>query len=218
MSMTKDFEVEMPGGGGVMHLHSAEEVELWERLLKSYREEHQITVASDLVVVGTLLTQQVRLYRGQQLSMGRRVQFDEENNRSTGEYEFVGRDEQVRGDLEVEKASKEIARIEDALGISKKAREAGGANTLAEYISNAKRFAHEYAVHITERVHFIEGVMMKAKTMIRMLDNLDEEDKAYHSISEETIIDFFRKACAFMEEKDIEWARDKGILFRGSMD
>lgn len=214
----RDFEVEMPAGGGTMHLHSPEEVELWERLLKGYKEEHNITVASDLVMIGTLLTQQVRLFRGQQLSMGRRVKFEEATSRPTGEYEYVGPEEQSKGDTMVDKASREISRLEDALGISKKARESGGANTIAEYVINAKKFAHEYGIHIVERVTYIEGVLMKAKTMIRILDNLDEEDRAYHNVTEQTIIEFLRRAAEFMEDKDKEWARDKGILFRGSMD
>lgn len=217
MTNRMDFEVEMPAGEGLMYLHSSEEVAIWERLLKSYRDEHQITMASDLVIVGTLLTQQIRLYRGQQLSMGRQVRFDEEH-KPTGEYEFVGAEESRRGDSMVDQASKEISRIEDALGISKKAREAGGANTIAEYISNGKRFAHEYGIHIVERVIYLEGFAMKLKTMIRMLDNLDEEDRAYHGISPENILEFCRRATAYMEEKDMEWAKDKGILFRGSMD
>lgn len=213
---TQDFEVDMPHGGGVMHLHSAEEVELWERLAKSYKEEHQISVASDLVMVGTLLTQQIRLYRGQQLSMGRKVRFDD-NMRPTGEYERVDPDDQYKGDVQVDKAQAAISKIEDTLGISKKAREAGGANTIAEYVTNAKTFAHEYGVHIVERVTFFEGMAMKVKTLIRILDNLDEEDRAYHNVTEQTIIDLMRQSLAYAEEKDKEWAREKGVLFRGSM-
>jgi hypothetical protein len=56
------------------------------------------------------------------------------------------------------KAGGEITRLEVALGIDKKTRDAGGKGELQDYLVIAKRAAHEYGVHIVERVKFVEGL------------------------------------------------------------
>lgn len=48
------FEVELPAGGR-LHLHSVEEVDLWEESKQRYVEDYQLTQQNDLLLLGAIL-------------------------------------------------------------------------------------------------------------------------------------------------------------------
>lgn len=212
------FEVEVPGGGKLM-LHSAEEVEKWETQATSYIEDYQLTKVNDLSIVGMILMQQIEIFRAQMASNGMRVKFHPESHAPTGEYERFALSPGDRRDASQTalKAGGEVTRLEEKLGIDKKTRDAGGKGELQDYLVLAKRAAHEYGIHIVDRVKFVEGLIMDLSMKLRVLDNADAEDRAYHGITAETVLNDLRKGIATMHDRDKEWAKDKGVLFRGKL-
>lgn len=208
------FEVDMPGGGH-LHLHSPEEMELWNTLRERYIDDFGLVKVTDQISVGMLLTQQMALYRAQQLSNGRRVKMAEAG--PTGEYERVPPEETLAATGQMDKAINQIGKLEERLGIDKKSREAGGKYELQDYLRVAKGAAHEFGIHISERVMFIEQMAMDVSMMIRILDNADDEDRNYHGISEAGIVNHMRKCLEVMHSKDQEWAKEKGALFVGKL-
>jgi hypothetical protein len=58
---------------------------------------------------------------------------------------------------------------------------------------------------------------MDLSMKLRVLDNADAEDRAYHGITSESILNDLRKGIATMHDRDKEWAADKGVLFRGKL-
>lgn len=211
------YEVELPQGGRIP-LHSAEEVEVWTSLSDHYIADFQFTKGSDLASLSTILSSQIEVFRAQQRVNGMQVRFTEAGV-PTGDYErvFLKPAERAAAVEQLRKASADVRDHEKALGIDKKSRDASGANTIQDYLTTAKQAAHEYGVHITERVKFIEAMAMEVKTKIRILDNADDEDRGYHNIAPDTIIDYMRNQLVEMERLDQVWAKEKGILFRGKL-
>lgn len=211
------YEVELPAGGK-LQLMSAEEVQMWQDSADRYRKEYALVKPNDLVMLGAILTQQLALFRAQQRLNGMEPVLDQ-NNVPTGEYQVVklkASEMKSAQDL-ILKASKEIRELESSMGIDKKAREAGGKQTVAEYVTLAKKVAHEYGVHISKRTLAYEEVVNAVRVKIRVLDNADEEDRQYEGVSEEKIIDFLREELAKLEEVDKEFAKERGKLFVGKM-
>lgn len=201
---TGSYEVEFPAGG-TMTLLDDQEVELFERSKNRYIEDYALQKTNDLVLVGAILTQQIVMFRAQ-----KRIS------------EMSRKEETKVGDLSaaqaiVTKCAEEIRHLEKALGIDKKTRESGGQHTVANYIERLKRAAHEYGVHIHERVKAYEEVMMEARWKIRLLRNGDEEDQRYHNVSEKEIIDWLERELEKIEQQDKVWAKDKGRLFVGKL-
>lgn len=214
----QNFEVELPAGGGKLHLMSAEEVNMWTTAEGNYKADYGLTKTNDLVMLGALLTQQLALFRAQQRINGMEPVLDA-NNVPTGQYQVVALKptELAAASETVRKASKEIREIEQALGIDKKNREAGGQQTVPQYVSLLKRAANEYGVHISKRTLAYEDFCMKFRTKLRILANADEEDKAYEGVSEEKVLEWARNELAKLEEVDKEFAKEKGKLFVGKL-
>lgn len=213
-----DFEVEIPGGG-TLHLNSAEEVDLWNTKAKSYVDDYGLTKVNDLSIVGMILMQQIEVFRAQQWANGRQAKLDEQTHEPTGEYARVGLSAADKRDATqmMLKAGAEITRLEEKLGIDKKTRDAGGKGELQDYLVLVKRAAHEYGVHIVGRVRFVEDLIMDLSTKLRVLDNTDAEDRAYEGVTSESILNDLRKGIAEMHRRDEEWAKEKGVLFRGKL-
>lgn len=215
--MPQTFEVELPTGGK-LHLQSAEEVQLWEDGERAYKADYVLSKPNDLVLLGAILTQQLALFRAQQRINGMEPVLDA-NNVPTGQYQVVKMkaSELAAAQETVRKASKEIREIESALGIDKKNREAGGSQTVPQYVSFLKRAAHEYGVHISKRTIAYEKFCMALRTKLRILQNADEEDKAYENVSEDSVLEFARNELARLEQIDKDFAKDKGKVFVGKL-
>lgn len=190
------FEVELPAGGK-LRLQSVEEVELWDEVSQRYKADYQLVKTNDLMLLGAILSQTVAMFRAQQdLS-------DPKKSDSA-----VGK---------IGKASEQIRELEKSLGIDKKTREQGGQHTVGDYITRLKRAAHERGIMIAERTKRYEAFNMELRWKVRLLRNGDEEDKAYHGISEESIIAWAEKELDELEAKDKEWAKQKGKVFVGQL-
>lgn len=188
--------VSLPAGG-TLELNSPEEVELWENAAKRYIEDYGFVKANDLILLGAILSQTIAMYRAQQQLS--------DSSKANAAIALIG------------KASEQIRELEKALGVDKKTREAGGQHTVADYITRLKRAAHVKGVHISDRTKAYEQLAMDMRWKIRVLRNGDDEDRRHHGISEKKIIDELEKRLAELEEKDREWAKDRGRVFVGKL-
>jgi hypothetical protein len=210
-----DFQVDLPAGGKLL-LHSLEEVDLWEESAKRYMQDYQLTQQNDLLLLGSVLSQQLAMFRAQQRMNGMKPKLDERGV-PTGQY--------VRSELKVNdmgaaqstiiKASTEIRELEKALGIDKKTREAGGAHTVQNYVTTLKSAARQYGIHLSKRMKAYEQLAMDARWRLRLMRNGDAEDRAYHKLTPQTVCDWLEDELTKLEAIDKEYAREKHAVFVG---
>jgi hypothetical protein len=212
-----NFEVELPAGG-TMFLQSAEEVELWNRSHERYIEDYHLTKTNDLVLVGAILQQQVTLFRAQRRLNGLEPELDNAGV-PTGRYRQVplDADETDKYLSMMTKATEQIQKVEKALGIDKVTRESGGAVTVQQYLRTLKGAAHKRGVHISKRVIAYEGFVNDLRWRIRVLQNADAEDRAYHDISGEKIIAWADGELKKLEQVDKDFAAEYGKVFAGKL-
>jgi hypothetical protein len=211
------FEVELPAMGTV-HLQSAEEVDLWNRSAQRYREDYMLAKTNDLVLLGILLQQQIEAFRAQRMLNGMIPELDNAGV-PTGKYiaADVDSDERDKAMRRLTQASDQIQKIEKALGIDKVSREAGGQLSVANYLTTLKHAAHLRGIHITEQFRRTEKFRNELSTMLRMLDNLDAEDRAYHGITDQSVLQFCRDEIAALAAVDQEFAHEQGKLYVGKL-
>ncbi len=211
------FNVELPAGGA-MHLQSAEEVDLWKKSAERYVEDYQLNKTNDLVLLGAILQQQVILFRAQRKLNGMQPQVDAAGV-PTGHYTMVEiESDEIAGLTRImNTATKEIRDIEKALGIDKVTREQGGAVTIASYLRTLKKAAHDRGIHISKRLIAYEKFVNELRTSLRMLKNLDAEDRAYHNLTSETLLDWAEAQLKELEELDKRFAREVGKIYAGKL-
>lgn len=211
------FEAELPSGGK-LHLQSDEEVELWTNSHQRYIEDYQLTKLNDLVLLGAILQQQVIVFRAQRKMNGMKPELDA-NQLPTGRYvmEELDGDDMAGAVSMMTKATQEITRIEKALGIDKVTRESGGAHTLDQYLRILKSAAHLRGIHISKRTLAYEKFVNELRWRIRGLRNWDAEDRSYHNLTPETVLEWCWEQLAELEQVDKDFAREKGKLFVGRL-
>lgn len=214
---TQVYKVELPSGGP-LHLQSDEEVELWSKSHARYIEDYQLTKLNDLVLLGAILQQQVIVFRAQRRINGMKPEIDG-NGLPTGRYimEELDADQMSAAVSMMTKATQEITRIEKALGIDKVTRESGGAHSLDQYLRTLKSAAHLRGVHITKRTLAYEKFVNELRWRIRGLRNWDAEDRSYHNLTPETVLDWCWEQLTGLEQVDKDFAREKGKLFVGKL-
>ncbi len=191
---------------------------MWEAAEQNYRKDYALDKANDLVLLGAILTQQLALFRAQQEVNGMKPEFDE-NGLPSGQYKRVAlKPSELKAAQEIViRASKEIRELESTLGIDKRTRDAGGKQTVADYLSELKRAGNQFGVHISKRTLAYEAFCMALRTKLRILANADAEDKAYEGVSEESVLEFARNELAQLEEVDKKFANEKGKVFVGRL-
>jgi hypothetical protein len=194
--MASAFTVELPAGG-LIALNSAEEVNLWNGSAKRYIEDYGIIKQNDLVLVGACLTHQLTMYRAQQ-------ELTDPKKASSAQNTII-------------KAATEIRELEKALGIDKKTREAGGQHTISDFLTRLKRAGHVKGVHIAERVKLMEAFTNELRWKVRLLENGDDEDRAYHGLTHENVVKWAAVELAKIEEHDKKFATEKGATFVGRL-
>jgi hypothetical protein len=117
----------------------------------------------------------------------------------------------------IQKAAGEIRALEQALGIDKKTREAGGAQSVGDYIGTLKKKAHAMGVHLSKRLKEYESVLMEARWKLRLLENGDPEDRAYHNLTEASFLKWLREEIARLEQVDKDFAHEQGKVFIGKI-
>lgn len=207
--------VDMPAGGSTT-LHNEAEVELWTSLSERYRSDYRLTKINDLVQLGSLLIQNIALFRAQRALSGIVEVTDDEGLRTGAvEHRELKPAEVGRYNDEIRAATKEIRDIEKAMGIDKKSREAGGSETVRDYVTRLKRLGHEYGIHIAERVKAYEEFAMEMRWRVRVNENADAEDRAYSDCTPEAIIAWASAKLAELEEVDRRFAEQQGKLAVG---
>lgn len=212
-----NFEVELPGGG-MMYLQSAEEVELWRKSSAKYVEDYHLTKMNDLVLVGAILQQQVTLFRAQRNLNGMKPELDNAGV-PTGRYVQAEVDaDDVNAYMRIlNTAADQIQKIEKSLGIDKVTREAGGTVSVSNYLMTLKKAAHERGIHISKRVIRSEGFINDLRWRLRVLYNADAEDRAYHNITPDAILEWCNEQLVELEDIDKRFAREKGKVFVGKL-
>ncbi len=217
MAVPKTYEVELPTGG-VLHLQTPEEVDMWDTARDRFVEDYHLTKANDLVLLGVILQQYLAVFRAQRALNGMQPELDGANV-PTGRYvhvELKSEDYQTHV-RNLNTASKEIRELEKALGIDKSSREAGGAVSVEQYLRTLKAAAKERGIHITERAVAYEAFVNDLRTKLRMLKNLDAEDRSYHGITPDSILDWAGQELLALEQVDQDFAQQKGKLYVGRL-
>lgn len=217
MSVPDTFEVEAPAGGKLI-LRSQEEVDLYEEMAKAYKRDYRLTRQSELVLLGSILSQALALHRAQQ-DMSGMIPLRDAGGVPTGEYERKELKPTDRAAITkvISEATKDIRDTEKALGIDKKSRDAGNQESVSAYISNLKRAAHRMGVHIHKRVFKYESFSNELRWRLRLLKNGDDEDKKYHDISPEKICAWAEGELKEIEEFDKQFAKSQSKLFGGKL-
>jgi hypothetical protein len=215
--MNPAFEVELPALGTVF-LQSAEEVDLWQQSAQRYKEDYLLQKTNDLVLLGIILQNQIEAFRAQRLLNGMMPQLDNAGV-PTGAYiqATLDADERDKALRRLTSASDQIQKIEKALGIDKVTRESGGQVSVSNYITTLKKAGHQRGIHITEQFKRTEKFRFELSTMLRMLDNLDIEDRNYHGITVESVLQYCRDAIKELEAVDKEFAHENGKLYVGKL-
>lgn len=208
----------MPGVNGVLQVQSAEEVALWENSAERYIEDYQLSKTNDLVLLSAILQQQLILFRAQRRINGMVPETDP-SGIPTGRYkmELVESDEIAGLTKILNTATGEIRSLEKALGIDKVTREAGGQVSVTNYLRTLKTAAHLRGIHISKRLLGYEAFANQLRTMLRMQLNLDAEDRAYHDLSPEKIMEWCSGELAKLEQMDRDFAHEKGKLYIGKL-
>lgn len=211
------FRVELPAGGA-LYLHSAEEVELWDKMMSRYVEDYQLSNTNDLLTLGTILQQQILMFRAQFLTNGMEAEFDAAGV-PTGHYvkSKGSADDMVAAQKLMNTARSEISAMEKQLGIDKASREAGGQVSVQSYLQNLKRAAHARGIHVSTRVIKYEQFVQDLSWRLRVLFNADAEDKAYHNITPEAICEWASDQIKELEDADKKFAREIGSLYVGKL-
>lgn len=208
------FTVELPAGG-TLNLQSADEVEIYSTASERYREDYHLSKQNDLLLLGSLLQWQLIMYRAQ-VAMNPTPKLDRAGD-PTGEFEAVSEKAMAAAQKMLMQATDQVQRIEKALGIDKVSRESGGQYTLPEYIRTLKRAAHERGIHISKRFKEHESFVNEMRWRIRLLRNGDEEDRAYHAVTADSIVDFAERRLSEIEDMDRKFAKEKGRMFVGKL-
>lgn len=211
------FEVDRPGGGKLT-LIAHDEVEVWEELRDKYIRDYSLAKANDLALLGAILSQHLVMFRAERRLNGMEPELDH-GGVPTGRYKHnpPSSTDASAAQKAITQASKEIRELEASLGIDKKTREAGGQHTVGDYVTKLKKAAHQMGVHISERVLQYEQFCMELKWKIRLNENGDAEDKAYHDISTEKIVAWAGQELARLEEVDKKFAKEKGKVYVGQL-
>jgi hypothetical protein len=211
------FEVQSPAGGKLI-LRSQEEVDLYTEMDESYRKDYRLVRQSELVLLGSILSQALALYRATQDMSGMHVRRDK-SGIPTGEYEHRDLKPAERAAIQkiIADATKEIRDTEKALGIDKKSRDAGNQESVAAYIATLKRAAHRMGVHIHERVKKYEEFNMALQWRLRLLRNGDDEDKKYHDLSPEKVCKWAEEQLAGIDDFNKQFAKSQSKLFGGKL-
>lgn len=208
-------DVELPGGGTI-HLQSADEVDRWNTLDTAYRTDYPLTKINDLTTLGSILTQHVIIYRAQRALSGVEDEFDDEGLPTGMTVRKELKPAQIKAHQEsINSANKEIREMERLLGIDKRSREAGGKDTIQDYLQRVKKLGREYGIHVNDRTKAYEEFVNEMRWRIRLLEVGDSEDRAYHDCTPEGILKWAKEMLELLESKDQDWAQQVGKLYVG---
>lgn len=107
--------------------------------------------------------------------------------------------------------------VTDDFIVTHNSRQAGGQVSVANYLKTLKAAAHERGLHISKRVVWIEGFLNEFSTMLRMLENLDAEDRAYHDLTPDKILEWASGKITEFHAMDQKWHKERGKVYVGKL-
>lgn len=205
---------ELPGGGSVA-LMNIEEIDFFEKLKQRYTDEYPLTKPNDLSRLSQLLMMELTAHRLIKKAGGQSAKYD-----AAGQ--LVGIEVYEPAEVEhaminLPKVQDEIRKLEVSLRIDKKTREGSSQHEVRNYIETLKRAAHEKGIHLSERYTYYDETFNELSWMLRVFDNADEQDRAYHNISSDSILAYMRERLGKKEEMDKEFAKEKQSLWVGKI-
>lgn len=212
------WEVDLPAGGHLF-LRSADELGYFESVRDSYIADYNLVKTNDLALLSSLLSQQLEVYRAQQLMNGMEPVLDDKQV-PTGEYALVEVKDATKNAAQQRliKATQEIREIEKSLGIDKKTREAGGQYSIEEYIATLKKAGRQYGVHIARRFKLHEAFVNGLRWRVRLFRNGDREDQQYHGVETlEKVIQWAETEMKKIEDADKKHANEQGAMVIGKL-
>lgn len=210
------FEVDMPAGGK-MHLRDEEEVDFWTTLIERYRRDYRLSKVNDLTQLGTLVLQHLSMYRAQREMSG--IAWVTPEGEIGPKLVSVEISMTRMGDLQgtIQRCSREIREIEKSMGIDAKTRQQQGSQTIPDYLGRLKRFGREMGIHISKRTQAYELFVGELRWRVRLEQNGDLEDKAYHDCTPEQILSWCRGELEKLAEIDRRFAHERGKLVVGKL-
>lgn len=212
------WQADLPAGGHLF-LRSADELEYFESVRDSYIADYNLVKTNDLALLSSLLSQQLEVYRAQQLMNGMEPVLDSDQV-PTGEYALVEVKDATKNAAQQRliKATQEVREIEKALGIDKKTRESGGQYSIEEYIATLKKAGRQYGVHISRRFKMHEAFVNGLRWRVRLFRNGDREDRQYHGVETlEKVVEWAEGEMKKIEGADKRFAKEKGAMVIGQL-
>ncbi len=212
------WEADLPAGG-TLFLRSEDELAYFEKVRDSYIDDYNLMKTNDLALLSSLLSQQLEVYRAQQLMNGMEPVLDA-NDVPTGEYKLLEVKDATKNAAQQRliKATAEVREIEKSLGIDKKTRESGGQYSVEEYIGKLKKAGRTYGLHISRRFKLHESFVNELRWRARLLRNGDSEDRQYHGVeTAEKVVAWAEGEMQKIEDADKRFANEKGAMVVGSL-
>jgi len=212
----KIYTVDQPDGGQV-HLQTPSEVSYYEKLRDQYQGEYEVEAPNDLARLSQLLTLELTIYRKQQRMLGAVVYYDDQGNMAG--WEEVSSAEQAQIADSLPKLQAEVRNLEKALKLDRSTREGTGEGEIRRYMETLKGAANDYKIHLSERYTKFDEFVSELRWRLRVLRLPEEmeDDKKYHNISQETVIEFCEQQLRELEELDKEFAKNKQSLWVGQI-
>jgi ethanolamine utilization cobalamin adenosyltransferase len=88
-------------------------------------------------------------------------------------------------------------------------------HTVQNYVGTLKEAARTYGIHLSKRMQEYEKVMMDMRWRLRLLRNGDAEDRNYHRLTPQSILEHLEKELERLEEVDKTYAKEKHKVFLG---
>lgn len=189
-------EVSGPSGSHYEVLHEKERV-YWENVVKKYLSDYKFTNISDLQDLDRVVASELLIYRY--------------NLWVNNEQDYWGQTVDIKElNSTIKDRSAELRQIKKALGIDKSSREKDSAESVAKYIENLRRRAHEFGVMRNEQSVKAITLFMELSSLITLHDNCTEEERKQNHIEIYDIMDWIRtKAIPEFEAIDEEFRKTK---------
>lgn len=182
-----------PSGAVYDVIHESER-DYWETTVTKYLSDYKFTNSSDLQDLDRVVSTELLLYRYQQWTQLEKDYFGEsidvvETNRAYKE------------------KSAELRQIKKSLGIEKVAREKDQGDSVAAYIENLRRRAHEFGIMRNEQAVKAITLWQELIALLTFHDKCTKEERKEQHIEIEDLIEWIRQVIPEFEEIDTEFKK-----------
>lgn len=211
------FHETLPNGG-MITLQSPEEVVYFRELKNNYEKEYSslLSKPNDRNRLSQLISCELMAHRYTQRMLGAVNVYDDKGNISG--IEKVDPVEMASISQLLPKVQDEIRRLESALKIDKRTREGSAEGDIRDYMTNLKKAAVNYKVHLSERYIAFDEFVNELSWRIRVIENADDEDRRYHNLeSLDKFYEWIKDQVEELSRLDKEFAKNKQSLWLGKI-